>query len=100
MLDEFVAAIAEVMKTEESVRVKTRGSFGGAKRSARTGRGSQSGTEIRTASKNAVDFEAGAELSQAVNQRRGAVGTHALLSVLPVLPGVRDRREPRLDAET
>lgn len=66
-LDGFISSMTRALKKGDSVSLIGFGSFSISKRSARTGRNSQTGKEIKIAAKNVVKFKAGAELSKAVN---------------------------------
>ena len=73
-LEAFVSATTKALKKGDRISVgrgededEGFGTFSISKRSARTGRNPQTGTEIQIAAKNVVKFKAGAELSKAVN---------------------------------
>jgi DNA-binding protein HU-beta len=66
-LEALVGATTRTLRHEGLVSWSRFGSFSISKRSARTGRSPQTGTEIQIAAKNAVTFNTGAELSKVVN---------------------------------
>ena len=65
-LDAFVGATTKALKKGDRVALVGFGSFGVAKRAARTGRNPQTGKEIKIAAKKVVKFKAGSELSASV----------------------------------
>ncbi|NOX45923.1 MAG: HU family DNA-binding protein [Chlorobi bacterium] len=65
-LDAFIGATTKALKKGDRVALVGFGSFGVAKRAARTGRNPQTGKEIKIAAKKVVKFKAGSELSASV----------------------------------
>ncbi|MDP4210656.1 MAG: HU family DNA-binding protein [Bacteroidota bacterium] len=61
-LDAFLKATASTLQKGDRVALVGFGSFGTAKRSARTGRNPQTGKPIDIGAKNVVKFKAGADL--------------------------------------
>ena len=61
-LDAFIKATSAALKKGDRVALVGFGSFGVAKRSARTGRNPQTGKPIDIKAKNVVKFKAGADL--------------------------------------
>jgi DNA-binding protein HU-beta len=65
-LDAFLKATTTALKGGDRVALVGFGSFGVAKRSARTGRNPQTGKPINIKAKNVVKFKAGADLLSTV----------------------------------
>ena len=65
-LDAFIKATSGALKKGDRVALVGFGSFGVAKRSARTGRNPQTGKPINIKAKNVVKFKAGADLVSTV----------------------------------
>jgi DNA-binding protein HU-beta len=65
-LDAFIKATTVSLKKGGRVALVGFGSFGVAKRSARTGRNPQTGKPINIKAKNVVKFKAGADLLKSV----------------------------------
>lgn len=66
-LDAFVEVIAETLKSGDSVRLIGFGTFGTAKRKARTGMNPRTGEKIKIKASVAPTFKAGKNLKAALN---------------------------------
>ena len=65
-IDAFVKHTTEALKNNERVALVGFGSFAVSKRSARTGRNPQTGTEIQIPAKTVIKFKPGTELTGSV----------------------------------
>ena len=65
-LDAFINVTGETLKAGDKIALIGFGSFAVAKKPGRTGRNPRTGASIKIAAKNAVKFEAGAELNALV----------------------------------
>lgn len=65
-LDAFIDATTKALKKGDRVALVGFGSFGVAKRAARTGRNPRTGREIKIAAKKVVKFKPGSDLSKSV----------------------------------
>lgn len=67
-LDGFINATTKALKKGDRVALVGFGTFGVAKRAARTGRNPQTGKAIKIAAKKVAKFKAGADLKKSVNK--------------------------------